>query len=158
MVLNQGTLVDIKKGTRRIRNATKVFSIGVSILKSEIYGWLKMEVPEEGEREPYGFCHFPEYDQKHFKQLTSETLETKWVKGKKKYEWVANGRNEQLDCRVYARAAASYYGMDRFKEAKWDSLERDAGVLSERQTDKNMPKSLKKRPKVVIKRRKSKFT
>ncbi len=158
VTLNQGTLVDIKKGRRRIKNATKLFTLGVSGLKAELYGWLKMEPPEEGKPEPYGFCHFPEYSEEHFKRLTSETLETKWVKGRKKYEWVADGRNEQLDCRVYARAAASFYGIDRFKDWKWSDLEADAGVIFEGQGGKNVQKSEKKRHKTTIKRRKSKFT
>lgn len=161
VILNQGSLVDIKKGRRRLRNATKVFTVGVSTLKQELYGWLKQEAPEPGEPEPYGYCHFPEYNEEHFKRLTSETLETKWVKGRKKYEWVADGRNEQLDCRVYARAAASFFGMDRFKDAKWTQLESDAGVVYDEQnsgqTDENLQKSDKKRKKVAIKRRKSKF-
>lgn len=28
-------------------------------------------------------------------------------------------RNEALDCRVYARAAAAIYGLDRFNEWQW---------------------------------------
>ncbi|PZP83317.1 MAG: phage tail protein, partial [Azospirillum brasilense] len=31
--------------------------------------------------------------------------------------------NEALDCRVYARAAASIYGLDRFSERQWQQLE-----------------------------------
>ena len=160
VVLNQGTLVDIKKARRRIKNATKVFTVGVSRLKQELYGWLKMASPEEGEAEPFGFCHFPQYGEEHFKRLTSETLETKWVKGRKKYEWVADGRNEQLDCRVYARAAASFYGMDRFKSTRWDLFEQEVGmvsVVSKGQDDKNMQKSVKRKQTVTIKRRKAVF-
>jgi len=49
--------------------------------------------------------------------LTAESL----VKG----HWVVapNRRNEALDCRVYARAAASIYGIDRFTEKHWRELE-----------------------------------
>lgn len=158
VVLNQGTRVDIKKGRRRIRNAVKMFTVGVSGLKYELYGWLKMEPREDDKAEPFGFCHFPQYNETHFKRLTSETLETKWVKGRKKYEWVADGRNEQLDCRVYARAAASFYGLDRFKDAKWDSFEADVGVIKEGQSDKNVQKLKKKQEIPMLKRRKSKFT
>jgi len=159
VVLNQGTMVDIRlDNKKRIRNATKMFLVGVSGLKQELYGWLKLELPEDDKAYPYGFCHFPQYNQEHFKRLTSETLETKWVKGHKKYEWVANGRNEQLDCRVYARAAASFFGIDRFKDEKWSSLEKDTGVVYKRKSDKNAQKSFRKRHKVKIKRRKSKFT
>jgi phage terminase large subunit GpA-like protein len=37
-------------------------------------------------------------------------------------------RNEALDCRVYARAAAWILGADRWDEATWRSLENQAGV------------------------------
>lgn len=158
VAINQGKPVDIRKGKRRIRNATKVFSLGVSGLKQELYGWLKTAPPKEDEQTPYGFCHFPEYGQEHFKRLTSETLETKWVKGYKQYEWVANGRNEQLDCRVYARAAASFFGIDRFKESRWVELENETCVISEGQKEETMQKSEKKRQKTIIKRRKSRFS
>jgi phage terminase large subunit GpA-like protein len=32
-------------------------------------------------------------------------------------------RNEALDCRVYARAAAAIYGLDRFGERHWQRME-----------------------------------
>lgn len=155
--------VDVKlKGKKsKVKGGVKLFILGVSIIKQEIYGWLKQEQVTESEKEPYGFSHFPEYDEEHFKRLTAETLETKWVKGKKKYEWVANGRNEQLDCRVYARAAASLVGMDRFKDVHWTRLEAEAGVVSIKETVKNDVKEQKvtiKKKKATIKRRKSSFT
>ena len=37
-------------------------------------------------------------------------------------------RNEALDCYVYARAAASATGLDRFEERHWLELERQLGV------------------------------
>ena len=162
VTLNQGTLVDIKKNKRRIKKALKLYTVGVSTLKAELYGWLKQAMPdpetEPDKLEPYGFCHFPQYDQEHFKRLTAETLETKWVKGRKSYEWVTHGRNEQLDCRVYARAAASFFGIDRFKDSKWTALETEVGISSARQDDKNVQKSKNNRRSVTIKRRKSTFS
>jgi phage terminase large subunit GpA-like protein len=158
--------VDVKlRGKGKVKRGLKLFTVGVSIIKQELYGWLRQEPPTESERTPYGFCHFPEYDEEHFKRLTSETLETKWVKGKKKYEWVANGRNEQLDCRVYARAAASLIGIDRFKEHNWARLAAEVGVILEDKTKKEEKEPEEKeqkvkikRTKVKIKRRKSSFT
>ena len=35
--------------------------------------------------------------------------------------------NEALDCRVYARAAASIYGLDRMSDYKWRSMEKSLG-------------------------------
>src|SRR5574337_865206 len=37
-------------------------------------------------------------------------------------------RNEGLDCYVYARAAASAAGLDRFEERHWRELERQLGI------------------------------
>lgn len=37
-------------------------------------------------------------------------------------------RNEALDCRVYARAAAWIVGLDRWSERKWRELEAQLGV------------------------------
>jgi phage terminase large subunit GpA-like protein len=37
-------------------------------------------------------------------------------------------RNEALDCRIYARAAAWITGVDRWTEAMWRDLERQASV------------------------------
>jgi phage terminase large subunit GpA-like protein len=72
---------------------------------------------ESGEPFPAGYCHFPRYEEEYFRQLTAESL----VKG----HWVVapNRRNEALDCRVYARAAASIYGIDRFTERHWRELD-----------------------------------
>ena len=45
------------------------------------------------------------------------------------YEWeqIPGRENHYLDTRVYARAAAAVAGLDRFFEADWCELERDAG-------------------------------
>lgn len=37
-------------------------------------------------------------------------------------------RNEALDCYVYARAAASAAGLDRFEERHWRELKRQLGI------------------------------
>ena len=158
-MIGPGNPVDVKlKGKKkRITRGLKLFSIGVSIIKQELYGWLKQDPPTEEENTPYGFCNFPQYDENHFKRLTSETLEAVWVKGRKKYQWVANGRNEQLDCRVYARAAASLVGMDRYKDVHWTRLETEVGVTSNKTSDKKEQKAENKPRKVQITRRKSRF-
>jgi phage terminase large subunit GpA-like protein len=42
-------------------------------------------------------------------------------------------RNEALDCRVYARAAAGRVGIDRFQEKHWADLERRVGRPPEKE-------------------------
>ena len=44
-------------------------------------------------------------------------------------------RNEALDCRVYARAAAWIAGADRWTEAMWRDLEQQIGMAPEVATE-----------------------
>ena len=59
------------------------------------------------------------------KQLVAEQLVTvKTRRGFTRLEWQKlRERNEALDCRVYARAAAWIAGADRWPERKWRELE-----------------------------------
>jgi phage terminase large subunit GpA-like protein len=97
--------------------------------KEELYRWLRLDRPTDerldaGETFPPGFCHFPHYSEEYFKQLVAEQLVTKVVKGYRKTEWQKmRERNEALDARVYARAAAAVAGMDRWLEEQWEELE-----------------------------------
>lgn len=55
-----------------------------------------------------GYCHTPnDRDADWYKQLTSEKLVTRYIKGQPVREWHKpdRARNEALDCRVYALAA-----------------------------------------------------
>jgi phage terminase large subunit GpA-like protein len=63
------------------------------------------------------------------KQLVAEQLVTvKTKRGFQKLEWQKlRERNEALDCRVYARAAAWIAGADRWSEDKWHDLEKQVG-------------------------------
>jgi phage terminase large subunit GpA-like protein len=71
--------------------------------------------------------HFPEYNTEYFKQLTAEQLVTRILKGYPKRIWQkTRDRNEALDCRVYARAAAIALGIDRWSESKWKQLSGNA--------------------------------
>ena len=52
-------------------------------------------------------------------------------------------RNEALDCRVYARAAAWILGADRWDEATWRSLEAQAGVQTTEPVAAAQPEEVK---------------
>ena len=120
--LNAPTKVDVNFRGKKISNAVRLWKVGVSILKSELYGWLSQTKNEDGST-PHGYARFPEYDTEYFKQLTAEQLVTKIVKGYPKREWQkTRDRNEALDCRIYARAAAIALGIDRWSEAKWEQI------------------------------------
>lgn len=123
--------VDVTTGGRRIRRGLQLWMIGSSVIKSQLYGWLRQDTPIENENDPVGFCRFPEYGPEYFKMLTAEQLVAKINKKKRtrSYEWhKIRERNEALDCRVMARAAASIIGMDRFQQIHWEELERGVGL------------------------------
>ena len=71
------------------------------------------------------------------KQLVGEQLVTvKTKRGFSRLEWQKlRERNEALDCRVYARAAAWIAGADRWTEAMWRDLEQQVGVSDEAPPD-----------------------
>jgi phage terminase large subunit GpA-like protein len=109
---------------KRKRRGLKVWHIGVDVIKSELMGFLRAELPGDDGKYPPGFMHFPQYGEDHFKQLMSEHIEQKRdSKGFGHWEWVKhNERNEQLDCRVIAHACAAILGIYQMKEKDWDRL------------------------------------
>lgn len=117
-LIGTGSPVDVTVSGKRIARGYKVFPVGTDIAKDELYGWLRLVRPEEGQPFPPGWCHFPEYGEEYFKQLTAEHLVSKLSpRGFTVHEWqVQPGRqNHWLDCRVYARAAAALLGLDRMR-------------------------------------------
>lgn len=130
--------MDVTIRGKRKRRGLLVWPVGSSFSKSEIYGCLRKDAPTdeqktEGTGFPPGYCHFPKYGEEYFKQLTAERLVT--IKDKRGFphrEWhKERERNEALDCRVYARAAAASVGIDRFTEAVWQRLEKAVGITQE---------------------------
>jgi phage terminase large subunit GpA-like protein len=125
VILSSPKAVNVNKAGKRA-GTVKLWNIGVSLLKSEIYSLLKLNPTEDEEGKtiyPPGYCHFPQYSEEHFKRLTNEKLKFKMVNGLSKPYWDSeNKRNEQLDCRVYARAAAAYLQIDRFKEEDYTMI------------------------------------
>jgi phage terminase large subunit GpA-like protein len=133
------TYVDATIGGKRLRRGARLWSVATSTFKAETYRFLRQDRPtaEEitaGASFPVGTVHLPTWtDGEWLKQLTAEELIT--VKGKRgftKLEWQKlRERNEALDCRVYARAAAWIAGADRWPEARWAEMERQLAVVSE---------------------------
>ena len=92
--------------------------------------WLKLciEVEEKlkaGGRFPSGYCHFPEYDEEFFKQITAEQkVVTTNKKGFEVFAWEKTRKdNHFLDCRNYARAGATMLQIDRMRDEDWDLRE-----------------------------------
>lgn len=129
------TKVDVSVSGKRIGKVL-LWRVGSSLAKRELYGWLKLQLPTDEERAegattPPGFCHFPQHDEAYFKQLTAEQLVPhKSPKGFTVHAWeLIPGRvNHFLDCRIYARAAANRFGVDRPNESDWEKHERMLGV------------------------------
>lgn len=115
------TSQEVRVDGKRYRHGIKLWNIGVSTGKQELYGWLKQEVPLEPDAPlPPGWCHFPMYPQEWFMGLTAEELQMREVRGFPVWEWVKiRKRNEPLDCRVMARAALSSLGADRWSAEQW---------------------------------------
>jgi phage terminase large subunit GpA-like protein len=113
--------VEVLRNGRALRGGVKVWPVGVSTAKSELYGWLRRGLPEEGEGLPHGWCHFPQHGEEWFRQLCAERLtNTIDRRGYPRFEWIkTRPRNEALDCRVYARAAAALVGADRWSDERW---------------------------------------
>lgn len=115
--------VDINLRGKRPVYGYKVWPVSGAVAKAELYGWLRLVAPTEEEAAlPAGWCHFPEYDEDYFKQLTAEHLVSrKSRRGFVTMEWelIPGRENHVLDCRTYARAAASVVGIDRWKESDY---------------------------------------
>jgi len=130
------TFVDATEDGRKIRRGVRLWKVSVAVFKSETYRFLRLERPTteelaDGVTFPDGFIHLPlGISAEWVKQLTAEQLVTvRDRRGFTKLEWrQMRERNEALDCRVYARAAAWMLGIDRWQEAKWKSLERQVAT------------------------------
>ncbi|OHC75228.1 MAG: phage tail protein [Rhodospirillales bacterium RIFCSPLOWO2_12_FULL_58_28] len=130
------TYVDSTEGGRKLRRGAKLWMVAVSTFKTETYRYLRLERPTDEERAAgvryaAGTIHLPSWlDSEWCKQLVAEQLVTvKTRRGFSKLEWQKmRERNEALDCRVYARAAAWILGADRWAESKWRDLESQIGA------------------------------
>jgi phage terminase large subunit GpA-like protein len=125
--------VDVTIGGKRLRRGLHIRHVNSSFFKFEFYADLRKRRPTDEEIAqgwvyPPGYCHFPHgqnYGDEHFKQIVAEQLiaTVNRKTRRTRMEWQQlRPRNEALDCRVYARAAAWDYGMDRFQEKHWQIL------------------------------------
>lgn len=82
-----------------------LYTVGTDTCKELIF-FSRLRQTESGP----GYCHFPAdpetgYDDRYFQMLTNEKAITKHKAGVPYRAWIAKGRNEALDCRVYNMAA-----------------------------------------------------
>lgn len=125
------TYVDTAEAGKRLRRGARLWTVAVSTFKAETYRFLRLDRPTEedlaeGAAFPPGTVHLPSWiENEWLKQFVAEQLVTVRTKrGFARLEWQKlRERNEALDCRVYARAAAWIAGADRWSEARWADLE-----------------------------------
>lgn len=123
-ILSNPTAVDVTIGGRKITRGCKLWKIGVSVAKTELYGFLRQRRADTpGAPYPPGYSRFPQHSEEYFKQLCAERLvQVIDKRGFLKYEWQKMRQaNEALDCRVYARAATAILGLDRWTDQEWES-------------------------------------
>lgn len=112
------------------RGGIRIVEVGTACAKQELYDWLRLPAPSQpGETYPPGYCHFPSYEKSYFQGLCSES---RVIRATGRPEWVKDPsvRNEPLDVRVYARAAAAVYGLDVFRQSKWKEMGWNPEVVS----------------------------
>lgn len=119
------TWVDVTIGGKKLKRGVRLWTIGTSMLKLELYGNLMLERPLDGEDYPEGYVFLPDgTSDEWIKQLVAEQLRTiKLRNGRQKQQWdQIRDRNEALDNAVYARAIAGGLGMDRWTPRQWAKL------------------------------------
>jgi phage terminase large subunit GpA-like protein len=150
------TYVDLTAGGKRIRRGVRLWTVAVSTFKSETYRFLRLERPTDeelaaGAVHPPGTIHLPAWAESEWcKQFVAEQLVTvKTKRGFQRLEWQKlRDRNEALDCRSYARAAAWIAGIDRWGDDRWEALETELrdGTSPMRAGKDNMPRKPDTRP------------
>jgi phage terminase large subunit GpA-like protein len=131
MPVDGPTYVEVTEGGRKLRRGVQLWKVAGAVFKAEWYRFLRLSAPTEedlaaGGDWPTGFVHIPRGTTAEWmKQATAEQLvSSKTRAGFQRLEWQqTRERNEALDCRVYARAAAWLMGIDRWDEHRWQGLE-----------------------------------
>ena len=144
------TLVDVLENGRKLRRGLRLWTVAVSTFKVDLYRrlWLTRG---DGVGYPPGWVHLPAgLEPEAVKQLVAEQLVTvKDRRGFPRQEWrKLRDRNEQLDLAVYARAALSMLGADRYGDRFWQRKARRIAVP----IDDDMPPPPAERPAPDIRR------
>jgi phage terminase large subunit GpA-like protein len=147
------TYVDATDNGKRLRRGARLWTVAVSTFKAETYRFLRLDRPTDEEiadgiNHPPGTIHLPGWaDSEWCKQFVAEQLVTvKNKRGFQRLEWQKlRERNEALDARVYARAAAWIMGVDRWSDDRWQALETELRDSSPATQSRDMMSRNKKR-------------
>lgn len=159
------TFVDVMQNGRRLRRGVRLWTIATATFKAETYRFIRQERPSdeemaEGADLPPGWIHIPGWtDSEWLKQFVSEQLVTiRNKRGFSRLEWQKmRERNEALDCRVYARAAAWIIGADRWGEDRWTELEAQLQGEAEKEATKQARKAEQRAPTWIPRQKKGWF-
>ncbi len=113
---------DVTANGRKLKKGVRLWNVGTSMLKLELFGDLEKEKPVDGEGYPDGYVFLPDgTTDEWIKQLVAEELRMIRLRnGGFRREWhKVRDRNEALDNAVYARAVAFSLGVDRWRDADW---------------------------------------
>lgn len=116
---------DVTVGGRKLKKGVRLWNVGTSMLKMELFGQLGLEKPVDGEDYPDGYVYLPDgASDEWVKQLVAEELRFVQMRsGGVRREWhKVRDRNEALDNAVYARAVAISLGVDRWTERQWGKV------------------------------------
>ena len=118
------------------RGGIHVIHIGTHWAKQELHDLLRLAPPEGKGTYPPGFPHFPvAYERDYFRGLCSESRAVR-ASGKIEYVKDPSVRNEPLDLRVYARAAAELCGLSRLTENQWGQIR---ALIARNRPDEEVP-------------------
>lgn len=108
---------DVKSNGKVIKNGVKLWIVGTDTAKDLIFSRLQLTAPGPG------YMHFStELPDEFYKQLTAEVRVLVRTAYGDQYRWIKRGRNEVLDCTVYAIFAAHMLDLHRYTEKMWQRL------------------------------------
>ncbi len=113
---------DVTANGRKLKKGVRLWNVGTTMLKLELFGDLEKDKPIDGEAYPEGYVYLPDgTTDEWIKQLVAEELRfIRLRSGGFRREWhKVRDRNEALDNAVYARAVAFSLGVDRWREIDW---------------------------------------
>ncbi|WP_235512530.1 phage terminase large subunit family protein [Sphingomonas sp. Leaf17] len=122
---------DVTVNGRKLKKGVRLWNVGTSMAKLELFGDLEKERPVDGEEYPDGYVFLPDgTSDEWIKQLVAEELRIIRLRnGGFRREWhKVRDRNEALDNAVYARAIAFSLGVDRWRETDWLKARGDYSV------------------------------
>lgn len=116
-LLGRPTDQDVNWRGKTIKHGVQLWPVGSDTGKGVFYARLRIEQPGPG------YVHLPAgLPDEAFAQLTAEVQKKRYVRGHPVQEWhlPPGRRNEDLDCRIYADAAAERLHV---RAQDWDKLE-----------------------------------